>query len=183
LRERQEALVRAEQQLKTRKRELDLIRDDIRSERDDIDEVRKELSDQVKGAAADMAAVERRAIQAEEKRRETDELVKDAKRTISEVDGVRSGNVKRVGGILDTAEPAEAARIVETMVESGDLMTAVQILANMKDRKAAAVLSAMTDKTMAAQLMEKMIGLRQSSAAPAAPGASRARAATPPDSN
>ncbi len=56
------------------------------------------------------------------------------------------------------------ASIFERMVESGDLTTASQILANMKDRRAASVLSAFKDKAMAAQLAEKMVGLKQASA-------------------
>jgi DNA repair exonuclease SbcCD ATPase subunit len=164
LRERQEAVARQEQQLAARRRALEVIKEDIRSEREEIDKVRKELGEQVKGAEDDISAAERRAQDLEKKRQETEELVKDAKHKVYEADAVRAGGVKRVGGIMDTAEPAEVARIFETMVESGDLMTAAQILANMKDRRAAAVLSAFQDKATAAQLAEKMVGLKQQAA-------------------
>ena len=68
-------------------------------------------------------------------------------------------------------------RSSSAMVESGGngLMTAAQILANMKDRRAAAVLSAFQDKAMAADLAEKMVG-PQAGRRPAARAASRAPA-------
>jgi flagellar motility protein MotE (MotC chaperone) len=58
------------------------------------------------------------------------------------------------------------------MVESGSdgLLTAAQILARMKDRRAAAVLSAFQDKAMAADLAEKMVGLKQAAAPPPGKG-------------
>jgi len=176
LRERQENVARREQQLTRRHRDLELIKEDIRSERDEIDRVRKELGDQIKGAADDVAAAERRTADLERKKQETEELIKEAKKGIYEADTVRAGGIKRVGGIFDTAEPSEVAAIFERMVESGDLMTAAQILANMKDRRAAAVLSQFQDKAMAAQLAEKMVGLKQqasSGGAAGSPGAGR----------
>jgi hypothetical protein len=164
LRERQDAVGQRERQLFQRQQALQLIMDDIKSERAEIDKVRKELSEQTKGAGDEMASVERRAAELDEKKRETDQLLKDAKRGIYEADTQRSKNAKQVGGVLDTAEPADVAAIFENMVESGDLMTAVQILANMKDRRAAQVLSAFRDKAMAAQIAERMVGLKQTPA-------------------
>jgi flagellar motility protein MotE (MotC chaperone) len=182
LRERQENVARQEQQLVRRQKNLDVIKEDIRGEREEIDKVRKELTEQVKGVGDDMAAAERRAADLERKKQETEELVKDAKRGVYEADQVRSGGIKRVGGIYDTAEPSDVARIFETMVESGDLMTAAQILANMRERRAAAVLAAMQDKATAAQLTEKMVGLKQAvPPAAAAPGSRAPRPAAPGD--
>jgi DNA repair exonuclease SbcCD ATPase subunit len=184
LRERQELVARREQQLARRQRDLELIKEDIRSEREEIDRARKELSDQFKGAEEDLAGLERRALDLEKKRQETEDLVKDAKTKVYEADEVRKQGAKQVGGIMDTAEPAEVARMFETMVESGDLMTAAQILANMKDRRAAAVLSAFQDKATAAQLAEKMVGLKQKSPSGASPlgGGRIQRPTAPPES-
>ena len=164
LRERQEGVSRQEQQLTARRRALEIIKQDIRGEREEIDRLRQEVSEQLKGAGEEMSAVERRAQDLEKKKLETEELVKGAKRGIYEADTIRSGNSKKVGGIFDTADPSDVAGIFERMVESGDLTTAAQILANMKDRRAAGVLSAFKDKAMAAQLAEKMVGLKQASA-------------------
>jgi chromosome segregation ATPase len=183
LRERQESVARREQQLARRQRDLEIIKEDIRGEREEIDRVRKELSEQVKGAEEDLAALERRVQELDRKREQTEEqLVKDAKTKVYEADTVRAGGIKRVGNIMDTAEPAEVARIFETMVESGDLMTAAQILANMKDRRAAQVLAAFQDKATAAQLAEKMVGLKQQTSGANPPGGGRApRPTAPPD--
>jgi len=183
LRERQEGVSRQEQQLTARRRALEIIKEDIRAEREEIDRVRQEVSEQLKGTGDEMAAVERRTIELEKKKLETEELIKDAKRGIYDIDATRAGGSKKVGGIFDTAEPSDAASMFERMVESGDLTTAAQILSNMKDRRAAAVLSAFQDKATAAQLAEKMVGLKQASAAGAAnpPGIRTPRVAADAD--
>ncbi len=185
LHEREENVRRQEQQVTARRRALDLIKDDIKSEREEIDKVRKELSEQVKGAGDDLTAAEKRVKDLEAKKDEEEKLLKDAKRGVYDAQEVRSKGVKQVGGIFDTAEPAEVAAIFERMVESGSsgLMTAAQILANMKDRRAAAVLSAFQDKAMAADLAEKMVGLKQAGSAGAVvpAGGKAPRAAAPTD--
>jgi myosin heavy subunit len=173
VREREENLRKQEQQLITRRKALEIIKEDIKGEREEIDKVRKELSDQVKGAGDDLTAAEKRLKDLEAKKDEEEKLFNDAKKRIYETQAVRDKGVERVGGIFDTAEPAEVAAIFERMVESGSdgLMTAAQILSRMKDRRAAAVLSAIQDKAMAADLAEKMVGLKQAAPAPAGKGA------------
>src|SRR5262249_50785779 len=148
---------------------------------EEIDKVRKELGDQVKGVGDDLAAAERRAAGLGRKKLENEGLVKDAKRGGYEAGGGRAGGGERGGNISHTAEPAEVARIFETMVESGDLMAAAQILANMRERRAAAVLAAMQDKATAAQLTEKMVGLKQVVPPAAPPGGRAPRPAAPGD--
>jgi flagellar motility protein MotE (MotC chaperone) len=179
LHEREEGVRRQEQQVIARRKALEIIKDDIKSEREEIDKLRKELGEQLKGAGDDLAAAEKRLKDLETKKDEEEKLLGDARKRVYEAESVRDGGVKRVGGIFDTAEPAEVAAIFERMVESGSdgLMTAAQILAKMKDRRAAAVLSAFQDKAMAADLAEKMVGLKQAPAA--APGGKAPR--TPSD--
>ena len=118
-RQRQDSVARQEQALTARRRSLELIKDDIRSEREEIDKVAKELADQVKGADEELASAERRVKDLEQKKKEEEDLLKDAKRGVYEAESVRSGNLKRVSGIADTAEPAEVAAIFERMIDSG----------------------------------------------------------------
>jgi DNA repair exonuclease SbcCD ATPase subunit len=166
LRERQESLAHQEQQVARRRQALEIIKEDIKSVRDDVDMVRKDLTDQIKGAGDELAAAEKRVMELEQRKREEEELLKDAKRGIYETEAVRTNGVKRVSAIADTTEPTEVAAIFERMAESGTqgLMTAAQILASMKDRRAAAVLSAIQDKTLAADLLDRMVGMKQAAA-------------------
>jgi hypothetical protein len=172
LREREQAVIRLERKVTHRQKFLDTIKDDIRSECEEIDKLRKDVADQVKGAAEELASAERRVQDLEAKQKVEEAMLKDVKSKVYEADTVRRDNLKRVGGIADTAEPAEVAAIFERMAEGGaqGLMTAAQLLANMKDRRAAQVLQAIQDKRLAADLLEKMIGLKQ---AAVPPGASR----------
>jgi flagellar motility protein MotE (MotC chaperone) len=167
LHEREESVGKQEQQLSSRRRSLDIIKDDIKGEREEIEKLRKELNEQAEGTREDLGAAEKRVKDLEQKTEEEQKLLKDAKKGVYEVDNVRSGGAKRVSAIADTTEPAQAALILENMIESGNsgLMTAAQILAGMKDRRAAQVLSAMQDKSMAADLLEKMVGLKQAAQA------------------
>jgi len=119
LRERQEAVRLREQQVNARQKALEIIKEDIKSERDDVDKLRKQVTEQMKGAEDDVAAANRKMEEVEQKTKEEQQLLKDAKRGIYEVEGVRAKGIKQVGGIADTAEPAEVAAIFERMVESG----------------------------------------------------------------
>jgi hypothetical protein len=74
--ERQEAVARQEHQLTARRRALEIIKEDIRCEREEIDRIRKELGEQFKGAKDDISAAERRAQDLEKRRQETEELTK-----------------------------------------------------------------------------------------------------------
>jgi hypothetical protein len=182
VREREENLRKQEQQLIARRKALEIIRDDIKSERDEMDKLRKQVSDQVKGAGDDLTAAEKRVKDLEAKKDEEEKLLSDAKKRVYETEAVRDKGVERVGGVFDTAEPAEVAAIFERMVEGGGngLMTAAQILSKMKDRRAAAVLSAFQDKALAADLAEKMVGLKKAPAPAAGPKGATAPAKDKP---
>jgi hypothetical protein len=141
LREREQAVIRLERKVTHRQMFLDTIKDDIRSEREEMDKLRKDVADQVKGAADELASAERRVQDLEQKKKEEEAMLKDVKSKVYEAD--------TEGG-------------------TQGLMTAAQLLANMKDRRAAQVLQAIQDKTLAADLLEKMIGLKQAAVPPGA---------------
>ncbi len=168
LRDQQEELRRREDQFNARLKNLDLIKQDIRGERDAMDRLRTQLTEEKKVAEETLLGAERKLRQSDEKQSETKAFLEEQKKKLTEVDATRFSNIKRVGGVSETMNPADAATIIMSMADTGNLDTAALLLSNMKDRKAADVLSQIPDKALAAQLLEKMISLKQTSTTPAA---------------
>lgn len=172
LKERLDAVHAREEQLNSRQQNLDLIFQDLRSERTTIDEQRKQVTALLKAVEQKMADLDRKATELETKRQETTKEAKQLKKNISEYQDQEKDRIKQVASMYDTMEPASAAKILQTLTDSGNLDTAVKILASMRERQAAKVLSELSDPLLAAQLVDKLKGLKK----PGAPGAP----ATPP---
>jgi flagellar motility protein MotE (MotC chaperone) len=161
LREQEENLRKREDQLRVRAKHLEIIAQDIRGEREAIDKLHKEISDEVKQAGDKVTSAEQRFEEMQDLKRENDKVVKEMKKSLTEVDAARQGGFRRAGDISDTMNPVEAAGIIQAMADADRIDTAALILANMKQRKAAEVLNQIPDKTLAAQLVEKIISLKQ----------------------
>ena len=57
--------------------------------------------------------------------------------------------------------PTEAAKLIQDIVVKSEIETAAQILANLKERRAAEILVEIPDKNLASNILEKMIGWKQ----------------------
>jgi flagellar motility protein MotE (MotC chaperone) len=161
LREQEENLRKREDQLKVRAKHLEIIAQDIRGERESIDKLHKEISDEMKAANEKLASAQQRFDEVQELKKENERVVRDMKKNLTEVDSARQSGFRRAGDISDTMNPAEAAGIIQAMADADRMDTAALILANMKQRKAAEVLNQIPDKTLAAQLVEKIISIKQ----------------------
>jgi flagellar motility protein MotE (MotC chaperone) len=80
---------------------------------------------------------------------------------VSDYDSQEKERIKQVASMYDSMEPASAAKILQTLSDSGNLDTAVKILASMRERQAARVLAELGDPTLAAQLVDKLRGLKK----------------------
>ena len=101
--------------------------------RETIDRLRKEATDEVKAASSQVTEAERRFSMLDEKSKDVLSKVDDLKKKTLEVDAVRSGGIKRVSTISDSMNPIDAASIIQVMAETDNLDTAAQLLAGMKD--------------------------------------------------
>lgn len=173
LREQQDDLRRREEAFKARVKNLELIAQDIRTGREEMDKLRRDITDEKKTADELLAALERDLRQLEEKKRQVEADRREHEKKITEIDATRMGNIKRVSSVSETMEPDKAAAIIMTMADAGNLDGAAALLSNMKERKAADVLSQIPDKALAAQLFEKMMSLKQVNGS--APGAGAPR--------
>jgi flagellar motility protein MotE (MotC chaperone) len=152
------ALVRErEYNLNARQKQLEMVIEDIRSERAAIDELRRQLDDILKVGEEQMADVERRRTELEIKQQNIDGRV-------TEMAGQEKDNIKKMGSVYDNMAPESAAKIIQQMADSGTMDTAVKLLAVMKERQAAKVLAEMPDPSLAAQLSERLKDLKRPAA-------------------
>lgn len=161
LKERLDAVHAREEQLNSRQQNLELIFQDLRSERTSIDDKRRQVTNLLKAVEEKMTDLDRKASELEQKRQETTKEAKQLKKNVTEYQGQEKERIKQVASMYDTMEPASAAKILQTLADSGNLDTAVKILASMRERQAAKVLAELGDPALAAQLVDKLKGLKK----------------------
>ena len=157
LRDRIASVRERETQLVARQKQLELIVEDIRSEREVIDELRKQLDELLKSGEERMAEVDRRRTELEIQQQSIDGKV-------TEMAGQEKDNIKKMGSVYDNMAPESAAKIIQQMADTGTMDTAVKLLAVMKERQAAKVLSEIPDPTLAAQLSERLKDVKRPAA-------------------
>ncbi len=173
LRDRIKAVREREEQLNARQKQLELVYQDIRGERTVLDEMRKQVNDELKALTEKLSAVERRFGDLEQEKQTVSKSVADLQKRQIDLDGVERKNIDKMASMYDSMAPESAARILQQMADSGKMDTAVKLLGQMKERQAAKVLAEIPDATLAAQLLEKLRGLKRSApaAVPAPPAA------------
>jgi flagellar motility protein MotE (MotC chaperone) len=142
-----------------------LIYQDIRGERGAIDELRKQVSDELKAVDDKMAVVERRLTESEQKRQETAGRLTEMQKNLIEIEGIEQTNVKKMAEMYDSMDPESAAKILRQMADNKNIETAVKLLGQMKERQAAKVLAAIPDAGLAAQLLDRLKGMKRPSVA------------------
>ncbi len=112
------------------------------------------------------------AIQGVEKQRSNlDEERQKISRNTQEMEGrvlqlqkEEHDNLKKMSGMYNSMAPESAAKILQNLADTGKMDTAVKVLGLMQERQAAKVLAELTDAGLAAQLVEKLKGLRRTPA-------------------
>jgi flagellar motility protein MotE (MotC chaperone) len=161
LKERLASIHLQEEQLSSRQKNLELIFQDIRAERTGIDEKRRQVSNLMKTVEEKMAELDSKVGDLKQQQQQTNKNATELKKNISEYDNLEKDRIKQVAAMYDSMDPGSAAKILQTLAESGNLDTAVKILATMRDRQAAKVLTELGDPGLAAQLVERLKGLKK----------------------
>lgn len=161
LRDKQRAMREREEQITAKQKQLEIIYQDIRGERNVLDELRKQVADEMKALNDKMASVDRRIGDMDQKSQSVTKTLADVQKKQTEIGRDEQKNFDKIGEMYNSMPPDAAARILQQMADSGQLTTAVKILSKMKERQAAKVLAELPDATLAAQLLEKMRGLKR----------------------
>jgi flagellar motility protein MotE (MotC chaperone) len=164
LRYQVEAVKAREQQLSVRQKNLELIHQDMRKDRDTLTDLQKQVSEEMKALVNRLTALEAKSAEVTQKSDKVTEQVKEAQKSILEFETVEQSRIKQMAAAFDTMESASAAQILTQMVDSGKMDTAVKILATMRERQAARILALLEDRTMAVQILDRLKGLRRPTA-------------------
>jgi flagellar motility protein MotE (MotC chaperone) len=164
LQKQAESLRVREAQVAQRQKNLELVVADIRNEQKKIDELRKQLSEELKAVGGKMEAVERRASETRAQGEKLTEQAKDLKRSLLDVSEAEKRRVKQMATMYDAMDAEAAAQTFQQMVDVGKLDMAVKILAHMRERQAARVLAQLPDNAVAVQLLDRRKGLKAATA-------------------
>lgn len=160
LRERLSAVREKEKKLADREKQLDLIMKDIRGERTVIDDLRKQVGAELKAVTEKMSAVERKQGEVQQQRQDMSKNVDEMQKRVLELEGVEKKNFDKMASMYDSMAPESAAKILQHLADSGKMDTAVKLLGQMKERNAAKVLAELSEP-VAAQLLERLRGLKR----------------------
>ena len=150
-----------EARVERRQAQLDLIIQDIRAERGVIDGLRRSATVEIKNLGDKIAELEQKANELEQKRQATSKSATELKSKQGEQEENERQNYGKIGNMYDNMPPENSAKILQQMADMGKMEMAAKTLSQMKERQAAKVLAEISDPAVAAQLLEKMQGLKR----------------------
>ena len=167
LQTQQESLKSREQQMATREKQLDLIYDQIKQKQKSSTPCVSRSKRRCNSSRKSWTFSKERRRRREGSAKATADL-REIKRATLEMNGLESKNLKQVAGIYDKMDPDSAAQSIQQMVDKGKLDTAVAILAGMRDRQAANLLTIISnqDASIATQLVDRVRYMRASADSP-----------------
>jgi flagellar motility protein MotE (MotC chaperone) len=162
LRSQMDALKTREQQFITRQKTLDLIYQDLRTERAAVDDLRKQLNDELKGLSNKVEFLEKKTGEVDQKRKQLSEQKEEIKQSIVRIEDSEKENVKHLATVYDAMDAEAAAQHLQQMADTGKIDMAAKILNAMRERQAAKVLAQFPDKTTVIQLLDKIKSVERS---------------------
>lgn len=161
LRSRLASVREREEQLTARKKMIELIQEDIRGERTALDELRTQIKSEMESLNEAVDSMEKQRGNLDEERQKISKNTLDMEARIVQLQKEEQDNLKKMSGMYNSMAPEIAARILQNLADTGKMDTAVKVLGQMQERQAAKVLAELTDAGLAAQLVEKLKGLRR----------------------
>lgn len=165
LQDREQALIRREEDARKKEQRLEIVMEDIRAERAVLDALRKQFEAELKRLTEKDASIASKAKGLDEQKEEAKKFLDEMKKRQLDFEKGESVNITKMASLMDGMEPEKGAAILRAMADGGQKDTAVKVLALMKERKAAQLLEAMTDVTLAAELLKMLQGLKRVSGA------------------
>jgi len=169
LREQLAIVKEREARLDRRQAHIELLLQDIRSEREVIDNLRKQVNVEMKLLTDKSTELDNKFAQLDRERELTNKKIDEAQKRVIDISQNEEKNFLKLAEMYNAMPPENAAKILQQLADTGKLETAVKVLSQMKETKAAKVLAEMTDQGLAAQMVEKMRGVKRA-APPMPPG-------------
>lgn len=144
-----------------RRLQVDVVAADMSGQMQDYDTLLKRVNAEMKVLLKEQQDLEARAAEVKQIEDRTAKTAADIKKGQLEMDETERANIARIAALADQM-PAEAtAGLLQQLADSGKTDTAVKVLAGMKERAAAKVLTAFTDPTVPPLLIERMQKLKR----------------------
>lgn len=147
------ALREREAQFERRLQQVQIVLRDLQEERERFDALVRQLTNEAKTLSKRLDQLS--TLEAEAKKKPATTEDNDRK------------NIDRLAAMFDTMEASAAAAIVKQMADSGKMELAARILAQMKERNAARILSEIDDSALATQIIERVRGIKYPNSGPA----------------
>jgi len=157
VKEREEKVKQSEELLQKRRVQQQLALSDMERERNEIDDLRVQMSDQLKHAETLIEKLNDTRTRFMQDQDSAAVSLQQMKHERIEIDQEHMDNTKRLSQWIQGMEPEKAAGVLTSMANDGDeqMAIAVQILRNLEEREAAKILSAIEDTKLVQQLIEK----------------------------
>src|SRR5947209_10607779 len=108
LQQQTESLKGREQELTTRQKNLELIYQDIRSEHRALDEIRKQIAEEMKLLQEKVSGLETKAGENKQEFKRLTKKQEEISSSLLEVQKTEEGRLKQIGGAYDTMDPEAA---------------------------------------------------------------------------
>jgi flagellar motility protein MotE (MotC chaperone) len=165
-RERLATVRERETQLMARQKQMELVHQDIRGERAAVDELRKQVAEELNAVKELQAQLKKKEGEVDEQQQKTAAEIKEMEQRGTKLEMVETSNVQKMAEMINNMPAESAARILQQMADSGKMDTAVKLMGQMKERQAAKILAEFSDPSLAAQLLEKLKDLKRPAAEP-----------------
>jgi flagellar motility protein MotE (MotC chaperone) len=153
IRNREEALQRTETQHR-------LILADIEGEQKEIEGLLAQARDQRMAADELLQRITAKKTELEAERLKAAEQ-SAAGGTADILDDEQQANLKDLTEVMQSMTPEGASEVLREFANNGKMDMAVHILANLEERRAAAILDSMEDKTLLGELVDKFTELKR----------------------
>lgn len=161
-REQEEALRRQKDLMEQRQHRLQLMEEDMRRARLELEGLRQETSAALKQGEALLQRVQ-------VERQKTEAIRKEAKETATQATPTsdksptesEQSNIKQISRWFQNMPSERAAAYLQQLADDGKMHSAVQLLGNIEERDAAKILAAMSDTGLVVQLTEEFRAMKR----------------------
>lgn len=168
LKAQQEAIKSGEARLEKRKGQVELILQDIRAQRDEVDQANKQVAAETRrllALAAERDAQQKLDDENRKKLPKTDfgSATPLPPKPSDLPDPNERKNIERMAVMFESMAPETAAKIAQQMADSGKMATVVKVLLQMRERAAGRLIEQIPDPALAGQLLDELRKSKRSS--------------------
>jgi len=146
-----------------REKQMDIVHAEIKKEHKKLEALRKEIQVELANVQEKLDLLDKRTADGNATIKTIAAAKAELAEKVTEYDTQELANIKAQIKTFEKMDPEAAASVITEMSNSGKLDTAVKILAQMRDRQAAAIFAelAKDDTKLPSQIFGRMLTLRQ----------------------